>query len=165
VNQFCSNKLIALDPSSTATGYALFEGTRIHEAGLLKPKKNYAAIDRIQEMAYDLQQLVEEFQPGAAVLEIPSKHVGKRHNGKGAGLAIYGVAVGYLLAVTTSLVDHVLPVDAQEWTASGKKSDRVAVVKSLYPQYDPDGDPGSDVADAVSLGLWYLNRERMQAAM
>jgi hypothetical protein len=41
----------------------------------------------------------------------------------------------------------------------------VAVVKSLYPQYDPDGDPGSDVADAVSLGLWYLNRERMQAAV
>jgi hypothetical protein len=122
-------------------------------------------------MADDLRQLLNEFEPGTVLIEITSGKVGhNRHKGSGAGLAVYGMAVGYLWAVIDCWLRR-LPAEQQknteivlvkenDWTRGVPKADRIAAVAAEFPAYDTAQDPGGDLADAIALGQWYLREYR-----
>lgn len=166
------NTILALDPSSTVTGWALLDlGGRILQGGLLKPDKIRSEPQfRILRMADDLQQLLNEFEPGTIVVEITSGKVGiNRHKGAGSGLGVYGMAVGFLWAVVVFWLQglpaeqgrtEIILVKENDWTRGVPKSDRIAAVAAEFPQYDAARDPGGDLADAISLGQWYLKEYR-----
>ena len=94
--------ILSIDPSSTACGWALLDlAGRILQGGIIKPDKIRSEPQfRIKRMAEDLQRLLNELGPGIVLIEITSGKVGtNRHKGHGAGLGVYGMAVGYLWCV------------------------------------------------------------------
>lgn len=171
-------KTFSLDPSSTVTGFSVIgDCDELIAAGVLTADKGrLEAPRRIEQMARDLRTLLNAYDPDEIVIEWVSKHVGKRrHKGRGAGLAIYGAAVGALWSECQqwSVVDYgrssrpfavrVVPVEPEVWTGGWGKESRVEKVASLYPAYDRAADTGGDIADAIALNLWYRDLERMKA--
>ena len=168
-----SDLLLAVDPSSTRTGWAVLAlSGQLRQAGILNPDKARVAAEfRVADMARDLRELLDEWQPVVVVIEHTSGKVGlNRHGGAGAGLAIYGFAIGALWQ-TAADWQRSLPAEAQartmvklitenEWTRGIPKEKRQAAVAAEFTAYDPSADPGGDIADAIGLGLWYT-RERM----
>jgi Holliday junction resolvasome RuvABC endonuclease subunit len=161
--------LLSLDPSSTRTGYALMHGAedrQLVEAGILKPTTTKDARTRIRQMAADLRALLAETAPDEIVIEVPGSQVSRGRHAGGAGLTIYGTAVGYLLAVLDHhAADRVIEVDAWVWTKGQQKAKRTTRVGAMYRNYDERKDRGGDCADAIGLGRWWLRHKVGQLAV
>ena len=157
-------KCIAIDPSSSKTGYAVLgESGNILEAGLLLPRKvRDVAIVRIDCMCDDLRTLLGEHSADHIVVEVPSGHQHGRIERKTRGLATYGMAVGAMYATCRAFPSgrtHV--VNANDWTAGVSKDFRLRLLAMNHPkEYDPEADKGGDIGDAICLGQWWLDRFR-----
>lgn len=153
-------KLLALDPSSKRTGYAVLnERGAILDAGYLTPDHaTDSPIRRIERMAIEAQAIGSE-GVDAVVIEITSGHVGKRHKGHGAGLAVYGMAVGAIWgAFRFGRTVRLYEVAENVWTKGRPKATRRNELALRYPKYAQvmAKDGGGDVADAIGLGQWFL---------
>lgn len=169
-----STKLLALDPSSSRTGYAVGTGPAradLIDAGLLVPNGG-AALRRLRQLRHDLINLLREHRPDAIVLEVPSGKVHGYHRGGGAGLSIYGMAAGVALDVAWHYGwecrrrgIEIKPVDANLWTRGVRKSHRQRCMAHDYQGiYDPRRDPGGDTADALGLLQWWFGQRRAREA-
>jgi Holliday junction resolvasome RuvABC endonuclease subunit len=150
--------ILTIDPSSTATGYALADDAgNVIEAGVCRPDKALTPEVRAKQMAADLLTIIAEHYPATIVLEKPAKQApaGRNH----AGQATYGMAVGVILGVLWANGHTVTRVDAHVWKRGVPKARMIAWAKHRYPQYDAATDKGGDAADALGLLDWYL-RER-----
>ena len=165
--------LLALDPSSQAIGWAALQAGEVLVAGgVLLPEKvsERDPYVRIDSLCGRLWELLETNGPKTVVVEVTSGKVGEnRHKGHGAGLAIYGVAVGavwrecrawtrYELATRRRLT-HVERVYENDWTHQIPKRTRTLAIAAMYPRYDVEADPGGDEADAIGLGIYYLREQ------
>lgn len=156
--------VLFLDPSSTRTGFALMDGadaSRINEAGYLKPKtQRWPPIRRIDAMVADLQALLYENRVDRVVVEVSSGKVGRRHQGGGAGLPIYGQAVGEVRRTAIFIMgpDAVEAVPENQWTRSQSKADRLDRLRYMCPAYAAASrqDGGGDVGDAIMMGVWWF---------
>lgn len=138
----------------------------IKAAAFLPDKDKHPPLMRIETMLVDLAHTLQSFNPDVIVIEVPSSHVNKkRHKGGGAGLAIYGLAVGHIrrecLAFVAGTDKQLIDVDSQDWTQGTTKYHRQGIVACQFPQYIPSEDPGGDVADAIALGVWYLTMRKV----
>ena len=133
--------VLGIDPSSTRTGYAVLASDgRIHAVGVLAGRSADDALARIRAVSDDIRGVIEEHTPDVIVLEVPSGKVGRRHGGGGAGLPVYGMAVGYILAVVEQAVElhrdvTVETVQENRWSASIRKIQRTAVLCSEFPDF------------------------------
>lgn len=158
-------KVLALDPSSTVIGYCIGDDGRVVDAGRITPAKARAtAEERIVSMA---QQLTLEVITGScvewAIIEKPSKHVGGTHGGRGAGLATYGMAVGYVwhsVCAAGVARDRIRLVDPNEWTRGVSKARRARAVEARVRGYSIEADRGLDCADAIGLMQWWFQSRR-----
>ncbi len=156
-------RLLALDPSTTRVGWAVFVGHELKVAGVLTPRRTKDAyLDRIASFVDGVVDLVEFHKPATVVVEVPS---GKAARGSMPGMAgtqaIYGMAVG---AVWAHLWDtlgaaggSVETVTEREWTRSVRKERRAALVRLEHPELEWVADRGMDMADAVGIGKWWLS--------
>lgn len=167
---------LSLDPGSQITGYAVMaEGERLVEGGVLRPDRTRdPVIDRLRAMKRDLLTLLEQVRPDVIVVEFTSGKVGKRHGGSGAGLAIYGMAVGMLWEVCENWAEvrraYGLPcrvecIPENEWTRGQSKAKRAAVITALFPEYLGENDKGMDIADAIGLNLYMQRKEKAESCM
>lgn len=152
-------KILAIDPSSNRTGYAILEsiGERVLEAGILKPDRTTdPANDRIRAMVREAQAIIAEQEPSLIVIEDTTGKVGKRHgSGGGAGLAVYGKAIGWFASMCERLrPGRVKLVLENEWTAGVSKARRQLTVSRLFPKMDLSTDTGGDASDAIGVGLY-----------
>lgn len=162
-------KLLALDPSSTRTGYAVGTGPArddLIDAGLLTPDRAGDAVERIRSMRADLLDLLNEHQPDAVIIEVPGPHTHRRIGHHAAGLPIYGMAVGVILDVCWSYqakASHRLvrvdTVEPNDWTRGSRKAHRMRCMAADYPGYDARKDPGGDTADALALMQWWFRQQ------
>ena len=155
--------VLAIDPSSTRTGYALRSPERLKDAGFLQPDPRAKAVERIHTMCLDLVALLIDAEPTHAIIEWPSGHVGARHQGKGAGLATYGAAVGAMWwTLVNSLGGDVRIVTEDVWTQSIPKQERQAVIAARYPAYRDmvNQDRGGDVSDAIGLADYWFQQQK-----
>lgn len=160
-------RILALDPSSKCTGYAIMRGVAagdLIEFGVLKPNRvKDEPIERIRAMVVDAIDLAIEHLVDAVVIEGTTGKVSARHAGGGAGLSVYGMAVGAMWGAISwaGLRDNDLPVHLVRenlWTMSQRKARRARVICGLYPRYAAAArqDPGLDAADAIGLGRWWF---------
>lgn len=164
--------ILALDPSSTCIGYALFAHDGVlFDAGRIRPPSAKAdPLNRAQKMFDDVADLVKNSGTiHAVVVEIPSGKVHRAGRGRGmngAGLSTYGMAVGYLIGRLVSrddVCDRIYPVDCNVWTRGGSKEGRQSSVKARHKTYDPAKDSGMDTSDAICLGEWWITEQRVKA--
>ena len=177
-------KILAIDPSSTKSGYAILINSRppaprLIEAGILRPRKKDAPpLQRITDQVNALSAILREHQPDLVVVEEPSGHVAGRIKrlGKGMrGLAVYGAAVGgfwvYLnmwrdLVAANQKPFTLMSVKENAWTNGVPKGERQRAIAMIFPQYRPHADKGADVADAIGLAEWVMARwQKGQAAI
>lgn len=166
-------KILSIDPSSTCTGYAVFEHgpdaptPRLIEHGRLTAKSSLSALGRIDAIVEDVLDICIERRPKHVVIEIPSGKVAGRVRGRsgGTGLSVYGMAVGAIRQAMRQLdgTGGSFVHDALEstWigTANRSKATRQLAARSMYPDYNPDTDTGGDAADAIMLGVWWCERD------
>jgi Holliday junction resolvasome RuvABC endonuclease subunit len=165
-------KVLALDPSSTRCGYALLAGLAaddLVEFGYLTPgAKRTTAIERIEDLVFEVRQLAADAKLTDIVIEISSGKVGRRHAGGGAGLAVYGMAAGAIWAALQCTVCPRVTVHTvieNVWTQGKAKSRRARVLAMLYPRYGAavsrGQDGGLDAADAIGIGRWFLEERTL----
>jgi len=166
--------ILSVDPSSTRTGWALLsQGERLLQGGILTPDKVRSDPQfRIAAMCRDLRQLLDEIEPETILIEITSGKVAghKRNAMKGAGLGVYGMAVGAIWQAAEAWLrsrppeqkneTEIVLIKENDWTRGIPKSDRIAGVASRFPEYSSEQDPGGDLADAIGLAIWYLTEHR-----
>lgn len=159
-------KILALDPSSTRTGYAVMKSpTEIVEAGYLRPLRSKdAALTRILTIRSSLVELLHEHLPNKICIEIPSGKVGggQRRGASASAMAIYGMAVGMVFATCLGLRLRVKAVNEREWTRRMPKVRRNQLIAAQFPAYREqlNKDSGGDVGDAIGLALWAYGRLR-----
>lgn len=171
--------LISFDPSSTCTGYAVFEDGRLVEVGWLRGSKRDApAAIRIGEIADEAETLCRQVHPTTVVIEVPSGRPGKGlERGAKARLAIYGWAVGELRRACVHAVERnacesvpmgrVVCIDERMWTRGVNRAARVARVLDEHPAFAERlraKDGGADACDAIGLGDWFMLEESTRAA-
>jgi hypothetical protein len=159
-----SGPLLALDPSSTRTGYAVMSDPRVViDAGYLAPNRVKDDSEaRIDAMVLALYELLGEHRPSLVLIEVPSgKPGGGLRRGAGARLTIYGMAVGELRRAAKEWIAEpakyaVLSITEREWTLGRSKRRRQAEVALAFPRYRSrlTSDSGGDVSDAIGLCLW-----------
>lgn len=155
-----------LDPSSTVIGFAVMDDSqRLLEAGLVTPDVPRQAhwLNRSWSLLGQVLRLNNEVEHDVTVIEVPS---GKTHGRKrdAQNLIVYGFAVGMYVAhlkLDTRRPTRLVPDNV--WTRRVPKPDRAAAVARTFASYDPELDPGLDMADAIALGQWFFTELRTRA--
>jgi len=174
-------KIMGIDPSSTATGWAIIKGLHTMDLdayGIIKPPsgktqhpslptflrehladKRYHAFCRTLYTLEHLPRVACEAPPDLIVVEIPSGLIGTgAKRGARGSLTSYGFAAGAIFATLHCIMPpagRVLPVTERHWIGrNNSKLKRQLEVASLYGQYDRKYDRGGDASDAISLARW-----------
>jgi hypothetical protein len=157
-----SGRLLALDISSTAAGWATFRAGALDEFGVIRPPGRVPSVARIDAIAAGVAEVVGVGNCFTCVMEWTA---GKLHRrlGRPSGLATLGQSQGVVrerlrtLGVPTWLV-------GEEWTGSRPKTERARRAWLAYPEFGrwalAGHDPGMDAADALGLGEWAIGRAR-----
>jgi len=154
--------ILALDPSSTRTGYAVLCGDGIvEEAGLMRPSKSTAPVfERSVSMGHQAMDVARERSVATVVVESPAPQQGQGRAYKGQ--ASYGFGAGIITGMLLSAGCTVYTVRADKWTRQKPKEQRAAELEARLSSYDRSQDPGRDVADAIGLGTWWLRERRLE---
>lgn len=153
--------ILAIDPSTTRTGYAIMDRDRaVHDGGFFLPNRtNESAIDRANSMCEDLAELLNETEFEAIVVEVPTAEAHHKKDRFGKGLTTYGIGVGMIVRtiLSSGQADRLAAVDPATWTGGDSKIERAQCVAISYAQYREvaEQDPG--------LGLWYIDDCRRKA--
>lgn len=172
-------KVLFLDPSTTATGWAIMDGPmHLIEAGLLTPYKSaLASVDRAWSMGSCVRKLMESRLrdsacPIGVVVEMPSAHLSAKGKRRGAhGLGVYAAGAGIIYAMTREAsyafghCSFVFTVGEQEWTRKIAKEDRALATRAMFPELANVSDPGMDAADAVGLGHWWWTEQLLRESV
>lgn len=140
--------ILAIDPSSTCTGWAVAadDGTIIAH-GRLKPKGR-EPYDRVDAMCAELSEIIETHRPSVAVIEEPSAFARKGNPFP------YAIAYGRIYQTVQQELTNVIRVHANQWTGGRRKDARADRIKQIVPSYSGKGDGGHDEADAIGIALW-----------
>ena len=162
--QKSSDKIIlALDQSTSATGYCVFVNNRMVESGVLTPSietsdeaNNF--YDRINDMGYQISQLVDRIKPTVVIMEDIQF---QRNYGTYKRLAnLQGVIFTYLYLHQTPF----LLVEVTKWKSylgvlskgrANQKRDTKLRVREIY-NLEAD-EITEDEADAIGIGHWAIN--------
>lgn len=159
-------RLLAVDPATRTTGYAVFRGAReLLELGVIRSSKPDAQ-RRIDEICDELEKVVGDHHPDYAVVETSAAHQhGRFGRHKMLGLARYGEAVGAVRAtLRIRLGAERVSWASPDWKRGRGKGGSVWAVKAAFPDYRFERDRGADAADAALLGLRWFAECRFPAA-
>ncbi len=158
-----SETILAVDPSATCTGYAVFRARTLIRVSTLTPVETHDAYARMMDIADSLQRIAEERSVVEAVVEMPGKYV---IPGRPA-LPVYCVAAGVLLERLRATLGggNVYAATPSQWMVGMmKKGQRLRIARGLWPRVAwprPTGrirkNFNSDAADAALLGWWFLD--------
>lgn len=164
-----TGRFVAIDPSSRAIGWALFDGGELVRCGSAHSKRPDEE-SRVRLLMATVEGSLYGCRAELAVIEHASGLIAKGFRANGAvTLAFWqGFVYGRLIRFGFDPVERVRDV---EWTNSfrikgkvAKKPERVTVVMGLYPtlaaycRATPGEESRGDAADAVGLGDWWINK-------
>lgn len=111
--------------------------------------------------------MAEQLDPLLAIadrvfIEIPGGQSHARERRKVvAGLPVYGMAVGVMLARLVAWLDRVRAqawaVSEMDWTDGQRKEKRAQRIRLIFPDTNWAKDKGLDAADAVGVAWWGLS--------
>ena len=163
--------LLAIDPSSTATGWAVLrpENHELLDYGVWRGSRKDDPYVRIGQMCISMGELLKSVDVDGIVVEVTSGHVGARHAGQGSGLAVYGAAVGGLWiysVVQATSISRLRPfgiyrVYENEWTGGVPKINRHRLILAEFPEYAKAIGKRHDITDAIGIGMWWWSHRKM----
>jgi hypothetical protein len=165
------SRILTLDPSSTAIGWAHFLDGNLEACGVSRPR-GARLWTRIDAAILIAERLVHDarFKDGIDLSDVVIEVTSGRRYGKHHQAAIVGLALAQGAVYATAEVKlfdtptQVNKVDEQQWTGGKPKTARagfIAQVQPLYRAYQRH-DNGMDAADAIGLGLWWLGKQHQK---
>jgi Holliday junction resolvasome RuvABC endonuclease subunit len=158
--------LLALDVSSSAIGWAIFQAGRFAAASIIRAPASRPSAERIEAHTRELGGVLDSFGITRVAMEWQSPWRAARCR-NATGLAVLGQAQG---AAFWEVRSRGIPADLiseRDWTKVGgwpaSKAKRAERVKLLCPEYrevaakKPPVDAGLDIADAIGLGFYRLS--------
>lgn len=163
-------KLLALDPSTTCTGYAVMRSSDdLFDAGIIRPPTTAKTpLERIESICKEVAALIAEIHPHYMVIEVPSGHVAARiaEESGGAGLSVYGMAVGAVVHTAWIAMgsSELVWTPDESWTQGiAKQVRRLAIMAEFsWANEQFEKDSGSDMADAIGLAQWWFTNQSLQ---
>lgn len=158
--------LLALDPSSQATGWAVFDDGRLRRCGVWRPKSG-SLWARIDATGLAVGTMLDECRPDHVVVEVTSGMTYKRVRAHSLSALAFAQGAVVQAARGPHHRTPVHPVDEQQWTGRRPKKLRakmVAATEPVYAAFAPK-DKGLDAADACGVGLWWLGQRRLAELM
>lgn len=146
--------LLAIDPSTTSTGWAMFEDDKLVRKGCIKGSGG-TPIERAANVARGIEDKINLYHPTHIISEYPHKG-GPGMKSKTITIlfhlcgAIHGLAIAYDLDV-----EFIEPI---KWKGNiPKKIHQPRIIKRVKKRYDIDiSEENNDVIDAVGIGDWFL---------
>lgn len=157
--------ILSVDPDSKIAGYAVLEGPRnLVEAGVVKPKARDSISYRADTIVLRLSEIAGRHHVSVVVVEKPAPQQpvqGKAQRGQ----ADFGYAVGRICGRLAERFNGLVnAVPADKWTRGKSKGKRARELAEWLPQYDPEQDPGLHVADAIGVGVFWLEQAMVEGA-
>jgi Holliday junction resolvasome RuvABC endonuclease subunit len=161
-------KILALDPSSVAVGWAIFVDDRLVKPGVFKASGDF--IKRMKLLMECTRELVMVYAPDLILIEM---HEGlpfarnqrsdkEKRSPKVTATLCHGQ--GMILGAIVHCTAEIKIVGDLEWTAQHKKEVRAKDIHMIYPAFRDtwERDDGMDAADAVGIGMHWINGESMR---
>lgn len=147
--------MMSIDPSSTCTGYAIWDNGELKKYNYIDLKKNKDSERRMFEMCTDILFLLNKYQPEMIYIEIPDGHSIKAHQMLGK---ILGVVYGWTIQ-NKCYYEEFKPVQwrsligIQQYRKQRDELKQLDIeyVKKNYNVVVPD-----DIADAICIGAGAL---------
>jgi len=155
-----SEKVLALDLSTTETGYALFQDESIVRFDIIKPSSKLSALERSIEVAWAIEELIDLHEPDEVVIESTymafpqsAELLGRLH-----GMIIW-IWKNYSSKLPIYLVaTHIRKVMGIKGVIRGKEGKKAII---NYVERLTNLTIGNDnVADAILTGLCYLKEKQ-----
>lgn len=154
------SRVLALDVSSSATGMAVVQsggrGPELIKCVVSRPSGESAPSRRVDEMIAEVVREATGLCSRIVVMELTdgARWKGRRRTNDLVQLAI---AQGRFYEAFRSWGFAAFEtVSATRWTRGIPKTDRVEMIRLMFPTYAEIHDPGLDGADAIELALWRL---------
>ena len=150
-------RTLSIDPSSTATGWAVWYGGDLGPHGVIKPSRKCEADERVSQTIEVLTDMLGVYAITRAVYEEAQKI--DAYNRK--GIHIYKKAVRVIAMTLVDILgkDNVYTIDPQTWKGSDKKEHTIRKVNLVYRLDLQNKD--NDEADAIGIGEWFLKRQKI----
>jgi Holliday junction resolvasome RuvABC endonuclease subunit len=154
--------ILALDPSSQAIGYAIFDNGKRVEAGVIRPTAPKAdALTRSDQMCGDVQALLDEHNGAFDVALIEEPYIPRK--AARTNVAAQYQAFGMIWRVLKRAgVPRIVEVNPSTWTGGTNKDARAEDVRRRHGIGAKD-DKGNDACDAIGLSEWWMKIGRHRA--
>lgn len=146
--------ILAIDPSSTCCGAAVFAHGKLVDAWRVTPDRTRDDDrTRVTAMIAELEEILHEHDPAVVVIEQP---LPVAMPGRHKANAIMQRAYGRIMQAFLDAGCEVVEVPVNVWTRGRSKRNRASVLVG----HDAEKDKGLDGADAIGLGRWFLASPR-----
>jgi len=146
--------ILAIDPDTTATGWAYGDLHGPRAVGAVKPRNR---LDLPWVRAWDMAQQVYSLKTfdWASISHVVIEMPGRQGPPNRQGQAMYGVAPGVFYCRFRPF--NAVGVPVHEWTRGQPKDKRAEMMRQAYPVYERVSglDRGKHMADAVGLLVWW----------
>lgn len=144
-------KTISIDPSSTSSGYAVFEDGQLTNYGAFDHSKNKNTEERLHEMGASLLSFLKKEKPDAIYIEKPDGH--NQNIAEMLGEMI-GVVRSYSIAKSIYF-EKIKPTQWRSWLELGiAKRDEMKQRTMDYVSEVCGVDASvNDISDAIAIGL------------
>jgi len=144
-------KILAIDPSSTSTGWALFENKELKEYGVVTSSSK-DLIGKITDMIYSLNDLLFT-DPNKIIIETNVSCYAKNIKRINLYQFVAGSIAGYYI---TRYGNNVELINVKDW--KGKMSEDI-VCYNAKMVYNPN-TINKDALTAIWLGHWYISNHK-----
>lgn len=162
--------ILGLDVASLVTGYAFVSSerpTRLIDCGTLRMQGD-DPMKRIDTLLDEVACLIADWPRtiSTVAVEVTTGKTSKRHGGGGAGLAVYGMAVGAVYAhlrcmpalFPSTYSYELMAIRENVWTKGVPKHKRMKALAAEFPLYrqalDSGKDNKGDIGDAIGVALF-----------
>ena len=163
-------RLLTIDPSLTCTGYAVWDirGTwednthALIHYGCIRTDIKESDESRLGTLRKGIRGVLETHDISLVVYEKPTAITFKNKKGGYRQNLKYRQAVENVRVVCEDYFlgerKHVIGVTVGTWKGTGKKKDTINKVNMCFGLELKARD--NDIADAIGLGVWFLDRQR-----
>lgn len=160
-------KILSIDPSSSAAGFALFFDDIPQWSITIKPK-GAKLIDRMFELILQIKQLLNDHKPDYIAIETPYLGISRSTSMKMGQIFGMICTVLVLSGFTSNTIVEIHPMTAKKAAGTlhfhDRKEGKTLVLESMKEKF-PDLDILDDNAsDALAIGLAAINQLKEQYA-
>ena len=146
--------ILAIDPGSRITGYAIFTGDQLKSFGHIKTPNKANKYEKIKYLATKIEEILNKFKPEEAILE---EYFSFRRT-KGSNVVPEVKGALFLVIHNKEITIHEINPRVVKKHMTGNGNARKEHIKiAVAGKYNIKEQPCSDTYDAIAIGDTYIS--------